>query len=39
MKELMKDTVVFDGRNLFDTKEMTDRGFYYQSIGRKTIQG
>lgn len=38
MKELMKDTVIFDGRNLFDTKEMTDRGFYYQSIGRKTIQ-
>jgi UDPglucose 6-dehydrogenase len=38
MKELMKDKVIFDGRNLFDTKEMTDRGFYYQSIGRKTIQ-
>ena len=38
MKELMKDTVIFDGLNLFDTKEMTDRGFYYQSIGRNTIQ-
>jgi UDPglucose 6-dehydrogenase len=38
MKELMKDAVIFDGRNLFDTKEMTDRGFYYQSIGRNTIQ-
>jgi UDPglucose 6-dehydrogenase len=39
MKSLMKDTVIFDGRNLFDTQEMNDRGFYYQSIGRKTIVG
>lgn len=37
MTELMKDKVIFDGRNLFDLEEMTDRGFYYNSIGRKTI--
>lgn len=38
MKTLMNDAVIFDGRNLFDLDEMTDRGFYYNSIGRKLIQ-
>ena len=33
----MKDPVIFDGRNLFDTDDMNDKGFYYSSIGRKTI--
>ena len=38
MKEKMKDAVIFDGRNLFDIDEMTSKGFYYNSIGRKTIE-
>jgi UDPglucose 6-dehydrogenase len=38
MAKIMKDTVIFDGRNLFDVDEMTDKGFYYSSIGRRTIQ-
>jgi len=33
---LLKDKVIFDGRNLFDVTEMSDRGFYYSSIGRNT---
>jgi UDPglucose 6-dehydrogenase len=37
MKSLMKDAVLFDGRNLFDITEMNDKGFYYCSIGRKVI--
>ena len=37
IKGLMKDPVIFDGRNLFDTDDMNDKGFYYSSIGRKTI--
>jgi UDPglucose 6-dehydrogenase len=37
MKELMKDSVIFDGRNLFDLEEMTGKGFYYSSIGRNII--
>lgn len=37
MKDLMADTVIFDGRNLFDLDELTEKGFYYSSIGRKTI--
>lgn len=34
---LLKDKVIFDGRNLFELEEMTQRGFYYTSIGRNTI--
>lgn len=37
MGELLKDKVIFDGRNLFDTDEMNEKGFYYNSIGRKTV--
>ena len=38
MKYLMKDAVLFDGRNLFEIEEMNDRGFYYCSVGRKIIE-
>lgn len=38
MKELMKDAVIFDGRNLFELSEMNEKGFFYSSIGRKTIE-
>ena len=37
VKKLMTDAVVFDGRNLFDVEDMNAKGFYYSSIGRKTI--
>lgn len=37
MGSLMKDKVIFDGRNLFETEEMNDRGFYYSSIGRTVV--
>jgi UDPglucose 6-dehydrogenase len=37
MTERMKRKVIFDGRNVFDLSQMTDLGFYYESIGRKTI--
>jgi UDPglucose 6-dehydrogenase len=33
---LLKDKVIFDGRNLFEVEEMNNLGFYYSSIGRKT---
>jgi hypothetical protein len=29
--------VIFDGRNVFEPGHMRDLGFYYESIGRKTI--
>ena len=37
MSKLLKDKVIFDGRNLFDNDEMNQKGFYYSSIGRQTI--
>lgn len=38
MAALLKDKVIFDGRNLFEVEEMNERGFYYSSIGRTTIE-
>ena len=37
MAERMKNKVIFDGRNVFDLVQMEELGFYYDSIGRKTI--
>lgn len=34
----MSQKVIFDGRNLYDLKEMKELGFYYNSIGREVIQ-
>jgi UDPglucose 6-dehydrogenase len=30
----LKNKVIFDGRNLFDVKYITDLGYHYESIGR-----
>ncbi|RYY59141.1 MAG: UDP-glucose/GDP-mannose dehydrogenase family protein, partial [Chitinophagaceae bacterium] len=37
ISELLKERVIFDGRNLFDLAEMEKKGFHYESIGRKPI--
>jgi UDPglucose 6-dehydrogenase len=37
IKTLLKSKIIFDGRNLYDLNEMKDLGFYYYSVGRKTI--
>jgi UDPglucose 6-dehydrogenase len=34
MKDLLREPVIFDGRNLYDTEEMQSEGFFYVSIGR-----
>jgi len=31
----IKHKAVFDGRNLFDVKQMADMGYHYESVGRK----
>ncbi|MGI4806396.1 MAG: UDP-glucose dehydrogenase family protein, partial [Janthinobacterium lividum] len=38
VKEKLKNNVIFDGRNLYDLDKMSKTGFYYSSIGRKTIE-
>jgi len=37
VKQQLKQPTVFDGRNLFELTDMKEQGFYYNSIGRKTI--
>ena len=38
VENLLKNKVIFDGRNLYDLQKMIDCGFYYNSIGRKVIE-
>jgi UDPglucose 6-dehydrogenase len=33
----MKNKVIFDGRNLFDTDTIRELGFHYESIGRSAV--
>jgi len=37
VEKLLKNKVIFDGRNLYDLEKMIDCGYYYNSIGRKLI--
>ncbi len=36
--EKMKSKVIFDGRNMYPPETLEQHGFYYKSIGRKTIE-
>jgi len=37
MRQLMKQSLVFDGRNIYDPGEMRELGFTYYSVGRKKV--
>jgi len=37
IKSILKNKVVFDGRNLFDLEQMKQHGFHYESVGRKVV--
>jgi UDPglucose 6-dehydrogenase len=37
MGNILKNKVIFDGRNLYDLQRMIDYGYYYNSIGRKLV--
>jgi len=37
MKKLMKNNVIFDGRNIYEHSEMKDNGFDYFGIGRLKV--
>ncbi|MFN8625860.1 MAG: UDP-glucose/GDP-mannose dehydrogenase family protein [Candidatus Binatia bacterium] len=38
MRQLMKRPVIFDGRNIYEPKEMRDLGFIYYSVGRPPVR-
>ena len=33
----LKSKTIFDGRNLYEVKKMRERGYFYRSIGRETV--
>jgi UDPglucose 6-dehydrogenase len=35
---MMKDPVIFDGRNVYDVQVMEKKGFHYESIGRPLVK-
>ncbi len=37
IKKLLKAPIIFDGRNLFNLKNMKELGFFYHSIGRPLV--
>lgn len=39
MVKYLKSKVIFDGRNVYSLEKMEELGFYYNSIGRRTIHG
>ena len=36
--ELLKEPVIFDGRNLYSLEQMRELGFHYESIGRNKLR-
>ena len=38
MKSLLKEPVIFDGRNVYDLELMQSKGFQYRSIGRPVVE-
>lgn len=39
LSSILKNKVIFDGRNLYDLKQMEELGYSYFSIGRASING
>jgi UDPglucose 6-dehydrogenase len=38
IKSMLKEAIIFDGRNVYALEKMKELGFHYQSMGRRTIQ-
>lgn len=39
MRRLMRQPIIFDGRNLYDSKVVAAHGFTYEAIGRTPVRG
>ena len=39
IREGLKAPIIFDGRNLYEPFHLEEQGFYYESIGRPTVDG
>ncbi len=37
MSAALKNKVIFDGRNLFETAQMEELGYHYESVGRRVV--
>jgi UDPglucose 6-dehydrogenase len=37
LDRLMREKVIFDGRNIYDSEEVREYGFAYYSIGRQPV--
>lgn len=37
LKKLLKNKIIFDGRNIYDPEELAEQAFTYYSIGRKSV--
>ncbi len=37
LESRLKSKTIFDGRNLYEVKKMQEKGYYYKSIGRATV--
>lgn len=38
LKKLMRERVIFDGRNIYDSEELKEQGFFYYSIGKQAVK-
>ena len=38
VNSLLKEKVIFDGRNLYDLESMRNLNYHYESVGRKTVK-
>ncbi len=38
LEKLLKNKIIFDGRNIYDPEEIVENGFTYYSIGRKPLR-